>query len=860
MPTLRLGIDGRKAKSGAKDYEDSAKRVTKSSNVADKAVQKLALAFGGFLTVRKTVDVLSEFELTMATVRGVTGATEEQFKSMSEAARELGSTTQFSAKEAGDGLLFLARAGFSAEQAVEALPATLDLAVTGMLELGEAADIASNVLSQFGLEAEETSRVVDVLNNTANSANTNIQQLAEGMKFAGPVAGALGQTVENTAAALGVLGDSGIQASLAGTNLRGIMSALLGPTDGAMMAIENLGISMDKLDPATNDITTIFEEFKNANLDAASAVQIFGRRNAAAALVLAQGAEKVGELTEANQNAQGSAADLAAEMRDTLSGSLKSLNSAFEEMLLSAGDSGLLGAFRTVVDVTADLIRMFSGAEAQMVEMQMAGIALGATLETVWATILYTWEQTMTGLEVAGNFWVGAWTKSINGLSQIWDEFSTNTQTVFNAMAGVLEATWNFTIDQIALKLAEFLKTILESDAALAVLDKMGVSAKEVGDAYGELYRANLTFEQQLQKSGKAVEEENNALLAGLEERQKARNEESAYYDQEDARLKELKQQRADDFKEEIAQIEEIAQARAEALGKKEAEETFGDDLRGDDEESAGPSGISPSDAAAAEEEIAQILEDAQQRKLDLLSQGYDAETQMREEERLKRKEELIAQAEEEKEFVLGLHDSAFESEQQRADTLESIEKRHLENMSMLNEEYRKDDLKRSQQNFRSKLQGVNQYMQAAAALDEAFGNGSLANSKAFGVAQAVVSTAVGISRAMELGFPAAYPAMALAAATGAAQIAAILGATKGSSSAPTAAAGGAGAVAAAGSETGAAGTAGGNSGALEQTIRIEGLTPGSFITAEMAEATFNALDSLIDDDFRPRNLVVSQT
>lgn len=382
MASLSLIIDGRPAKVGAREFKqavDSIKRGGREAAGAADGVTRgfrrikdqsagLKRALGGVfaglsaaLVARQIAQVVSGFELVLATVKGVTGATEAQFARLQATARDLGATTRFSAKEAGEGLLFLARAGFTTEQAIAAIPATLNLAAAGALGLGEAADFASNILSQFGLSASETERVADTLVKTANSANTDVRQLAEAMKFAGPVAGALGISVEKAAAAVGVLGDSGIQASLAGTNLRGILAGLLGPTAAGEKAIRGLGLSLTEVDPATQDLVDIFRRFRDAGLTAANAVDIFGRRNAAAALILAAGVEKVDSLTKANQAAAGEAERLAKIMSDTLSGSFKNLRSAIEEAFLATGDTGFAGALRKAVDVTTEAIRILLG-------------------------------------------------------------------------------------------------------------------------------------------------------------------------------------------------------------------------------------------------------------------------------------------------------------------------------------------------------------------------------------------------------------------------------------------------------------------------------------------------------------------
>lgn len=410
MPTLRLAVDSARAKTGADQYNRAIKRgvidpskqadksvgrVDKSMNAfsktAARAAKSVGVLFAGFLGiagVKAATTVISKFEETMATVQGVTGATAREFRELEATAKGLGATTRFTATEAGEGLLFMARAGFEAVESMRALPSVLNLAIAGQLGLGEAADFASNILSQFNIQAAETNRIVDVLVKTANSSNTNVRQLAEAMKFAGPIAGALGKTVEDAAAAIGVLGNSGIQASQAGTNLRGVMLALAGPTGAAADAIQQLGLALDQVDPEKNGLITIFRRLANTQLDAASATEIFGRRNAAAALILRGNVDTLIELTNANERAAGEAKKLADIQNKTLAGSFRSVVSAVEALVLHMGSGGFLTVLKAVVNTTADAIRLMAGMTAEMVEagaaaqilafaLKAAGIALG---------------------------------------------------------------------------------------------------------------------------------------------------------------------------------------------------------------------------------------------------------------------------------------------------------------------------------------------------------------------------------------------------------------------------------------------------------------------------------------------------
>lgn len=133
-------------------------------------------------------------------------------------------------------------AGFTPDAIRAALPGVLNMALAGSMELGETADIGSNILSQFSLDAGEMDRVSDVLTGTFTRTNTTLSSLGETMKVVGPVAAGLGISLEEAAAMTGTLARVGIRGSEAGTAMRRSLSRLASPTTAAKKALKELGV------------------------------------------------------------------------------------------------------------------------------------------------------------------------------------------------------------------------------------------------------------------------------------------------------------------------------------------------------------------------------------------------------------------------------------------------------------------------------------------------------------------------------------------------------------------------------------------------------------------------------------------
>jgi len=414
VKALRLAIDARGMRTGAQEATTATDRVIQGSRGADRAVHglndrmvatsksgamlKRALAgiFVGMsttLAVRQLIAVNAQFDQITATLQAVTRIADRSdagFQKLVKQARELGALTKFSATEAAEGQLFLGRAGLSTQAILDATPGTLNLAAAAALNLGEASEIASNIMSQFQKKAGEMNKIGDILVNTANAANTDVRQLSEGLKFAGPIAGALGIHLEDTAAALGILANNGIQASLAGTNLRGIMTTLIKPSKEGTATLKSMGIALKDMDPASNSLIDILQRLADANMTVAQATSIFQIRNAGAAVALANNIDKVRELAQANRDATGEAERNARIMNDTLPGAWAELGSAVEEAALAIGDLGVTGGLKKFLLFSGDVIRVLAGMEESVNKNNVAARQIAEAIKFVamWLSLL----------------------------------------------------------------------------------------------------------------------------------------------------------------------------------------------------------------------------------------------------------------------------------------------------------------------------------------------------------------------------------------------------------------------------------------------------------------------------------------
>ena len=197
-----------------KDFGEGVRRL--GSELTTMGRQLVTIGASMAAALAPVVLIGAEFEETMSSVKAVTIdsmrsiATEtntvgDQFQAMKDRARELGESTTYAATEVATAMKFMGQAGLTSSEIMAGVGDTLDLAKAGMLDLGLAADIVTDIMSAFGLQATDIGRIGDNLAQAARSSNTSVQQLGEAFKFAAPIAGALGQDIEDVSSALAVL-------------------------------------------------------------------------------------------------------------------------------------------------------------------------------------------------------------------------------------------------------------------------------------------------------------------------------------------------------------------------------------------------------------------------------------------------------------------------------------------------------------------------------------------------------------------------------------------------------------------------------------------------------------------------------
>ncbi|KEH84988.1 tail tape measure protein [Clostridium novyi A str. BKT29909] len=365
----KIAVNGKDAN---KEIDSVTGHAQNAEGKISSAFSKIGKAVAGAFTVaavagfeKKIVSTYATYDDQMRKVQAVSGATGKQFEMLRGKAEELGAKTRFSATEAGQGMENLARAGWKTGEIMSGIGPVLSFATANAIDLGSAAGIVSDGLSQFGLKAKDTGMFTDVLSATAASANTDISLLGETFKYCGGPAGALGYKLKDVAVAIGLMANKGIKGSQAGTTLRSAMTRLANPTGKSAKAMKKLGISITDSSGKVKPFAILMQELRgkfsklNEAQKAQMASTIFGQEAMSGMLAVVNSSdEDFNKMTKAISNCDGQTQKMADTMDGGLGGAIAGVKSAFEGLLIKLGgmqEGILVDGFRKLAEVLQNL-------------------------------------------------------------------------------------------------------------------------------------------------------------------------------------------------------------------------------------------------------------------------------------------------------------------------------------------------------------------------------------------------------------------------------------------------------------------------------------------------------------------------
>lgn len=299
----------------------------------------------GAALLKSSVSAGANFDASMAQVAATMGKTVDEIQDLREFAQKMGAETVFSASQAAEALNYMALAGYDASKSMEMLPAVLDLAASGGIDLARASDMVTDAQSALGLSTEETFVMIDQLAKTASTTNTSVEQLGDAILTVGANAKTVKGGTQEITQVLGLLADASIKGSEGGTHLRNILLQMTPKTDAAAAAWERLGVNAYDAEGNMRSLSSIFQELSAAmqgmsdqeRTDTISAM--FNITDLAAVnTLLDTSVDRWNAVDEAIANASGSAKAMANTQLDNLQGDITLFKSAWEGLQIAISD------------------------------------------------------------------------------------------------------------------------------------------------------------------------------------------------------------------------------------------------------------------------------------------------------------------------------------------------------------------------------------------------------------------------------------------------------------------------------------------------------------------------------------------
>lgn len=374
------------------------------TNVAGEMIKGMGIAYGlsslmsGVTSVFRDTSTYDNIAKTTKNIlqthdKGV--GFEGRFNEMNQLMRQVGVETKYTAPQVASAGKFLAMAGYDVDQIKHAIRPISDIALVGDTDLGETADVVTNIMTAYEIPAKQMDNTADILTMTFTKTNTTLLELAESFKYAGTVAHQSGLDFETASAAFGVLGDAGIKGSHAGTTLRMMLLNMMNPTKRGQEAWDILGINTKDKNGNLRNLSDILSDLheKQQTMSAGDFSTLINKMfrvtAAPGALALINNVAKMQEVTGLNKKSMGLASDLADEKKNTIQGLWYQMTSAFTETGMQ-GFEQMQGVIRDFLQRMIELMKSTEFATALRNAMDMF-IKLLNVVVSVFKQIMTFW-------------------------------------------------------------------------------------------------------------------------------------------------------------------------------------------------------------------------------------------------------------------------------------------------------------------------------------------------------------------------------------------------------------------------------------------------------------------------------------
>ena len=306
-------------------------------------------AMAAINALKSGIGTAMDYQQQLSGLAAILGTTTDKIKELAAQSRELGSTTIFTAQEVVQLQTELAKLGYATQDIIAMTPSVLNFAQATGSSLADAASLTGAALRMFEKDTSHTTEYVDKMAAATTKSALSFNYLNNALSTVAPVANAFGFELEDVLALLGQLANAGFDASSAATATRNI---LLNLADSGGKLAKALGEPVTTLDELIKGLKTL----NDRGIDLAESLELTDKRSVAAFNTFLAGTNTVIDLRDEIVRANGAAEDMAKTMGDNLAGSVKTLQSAWQDFMIEL--NGSQGAISTMVTLLTGLVRI----------------------------------------------------------------------------------------------------------------------------------------------------------------------------------------------------------------------------------------------------------------------------------------------------------------------------------------------------------------------------------------------------------------------------------------------------------------------------------------------------------------------
>lgn len=268
------------------------------------------------------------------------------------------------------------------------------LAVGGFTDVTKAVDVLTTIINAYGLEAEDSARISDILINVQNKGKVTVDQLASAMGNVIPTANLFGVNLENIGTAYAIMTSQGISAEIATTQINATLNELgSSGSKTSDILMEKTGKSFKQLMDegySLGDVLKIVEQYANENGIAFNDLWSSSEAMKGSAALLNEEFGSFNDVMNDSISITGSTQAAYDKMTDTAEYKLKKAINELKNSFIKLGEGAtpLIEGLSEAISKLADFI---SNLDPKLVEsigkFALWGVGIGATGKIIGSTV-----------------------------------------------------------------------------------------------------------------------------------------------------------------------------------------------------------------------------------------------------------------------------------------------------------------------------------------------------------------------------------------------------------------------------------------------------------------------------------------